>query len=73
MLIDGVIVSTATNFVFPHLLSGWIVFGPIGVAMSAMSWCLVVGYAWVAIACLGTVLWERAAPIRTVVAAQTAP
>jgi hypothetical protein len=70
MLIDGVIVSTATNFLFPHLLSGWIIFGPIGVAMAAMSWCLVVGYAWVATACFSAVLWERAAPIPTVIAAQ---
>jgi hypothetical protein len=72
MVIDGVIVSTATNFVFPLLLSGWTSFGPIGVAMAAMSWCLVVGYSWVAIACFGAVLWERAAPVRTVIAAEEA-
>jgi hypothetical protein len=71
MLIDGVIVSTATNFVFPYLLSGWISFGPIGVAMGVMSWCLVVGYSWAAIACFGAMLWERAAPIHTVIAAQS--
>ena len=71
MVIDGVIVSTATNFVFPHLLTGWISFGPIGVAMAAMSWCLVVGYSWAGIACFSAVLWERAAPIPTVIAAQS--
>ena len=71
MLIDGVIVSTATNFVFPYLLSGWVSFGPIGVAMGVMSWCLVIGYSWAAIACFGALLWERAAPIPTVIAAQS--
>jgi hypothetical protein len=52
-------------------LIGWTSFGPIGVAMGAMSWCLVVGYGWATTACFGAVLWERAAPIPTVIAAQT--
>ena len=70
MLIDGVIVSLATSILLPPLLIRWTSFGPIGVAMAAMSWSLVVGYSWVAIACFSAVLAERAA-IPTAVAAQS--
>lgn len=71
MLIDGVIVSFATSIVLPPLLIRWTSFGPIGVALAAMSWCLVVGYGWVATACFSAVLSERAAAIPTVTAAQS--
>lgn len=71
LVIDGVILPLATRTIFPHLLSGWTSFGPIGVAMGLMTWCGVLGYGWVATACFSAVLWERAAPIPTVIAAQS--
>jgi len=71
VVIDGIILPLATRTVFPHLLSGWTSFGPIGVAMALMTWCAILGYGWVVTACVSAVLWERAAPIRTVIAAQT--
>jgi hypothetical protein len=71
MLIDGVIVSAATSLVLPQLLVRWTSFGPIGVALAAMSWCLVVGYGWVATACFSAVLAERTAPIPAVAEAES--
>ncbi|SDJ04289.1 hypothetical protein SAMN05444157_1432 [Frankineae bacterium MT45] len=71
LLIDGVILALATRLVFPSLLAGWTNFGPIGVAMGLMTWCAVLGYGWVIIACFSGVLWERSAPIPTVLEAQT--
>jgi hypothetical protein len=71
VVIDGVILALGTRLVFPSLLSGWTLFGPIGVAMALMTWCGVLGFGWVVIACFSAVLWERAAPIPVVIAAQT--
>ena len=71
LVIDGVILALGTRIVFPHLLSGWTLFGPIGVAMALMTWCGVLGFGWVITACFSAVLWERAAPIPVVVAAET--
>jgi hypothetical protein len=71
VLIDGVILALGTRIVFPALLSGWTLFGPIGVAMAVMSWCGVLGFGWVITACFSAVLWERAAPIPVVVAAES--
>ena len=71
LVIDGVILALGTHIVFPRLLSGWTLFGPIGVAMALMTWCGVLGFGWVITACFSAVLWERSAPIAVVVAAQS--
>ena len=71
LVIDGVLVALGTRIVFPHLLSGWTLFGPIGVAMAVMTWCGVLGFAWVITACFSAVLWERSAPIPMVADAQS--
>jgi len=71
LVIDGVIIALATRLVFPSLLSGWTIFGPIGVAMALMTWCGVLGFGWVLTACFSAVLWERSAPIPVVVATET--
>jgi len=69
--IEGVILPGAARIAFPLLLSGWTGFGPIGVAMTLMTWCGVVGVGWVVSACAGAVLWERHASTAVVVRAQT--
>ena len=70
LVIDGVILALGTRIVFPALLSGWTLFGPIGVAMAVMTWCGVLGFGWVITACFSAVVWERSAPIPLVVAAE---
>ena len=70
--IDGVILAAGARAVFPALLEGWSGFGPMGVAMALMTWCGVIATGWVAIACVGAILWERNAPARTVTELQTA-
>ncbi len=72
VLIDGIILRVTGRIVLPALLDGWVEFGPIGVAMALMTWCGIQAFAWVATACVGAVLWERAAPPDVVVEAQTA-
>jgi hypothetical protein len=72
VVIDGTILPLAARILFPQLLSGWDGFGPIGVAMALMMWCMVMGIAWVVTACVGAVLWERTAPPETVIESQTA-
>ena len=71
VVIDGVVLELGSRTVFPMLLSGWTAFGPIGVAMAVMSWCGVLGFGWVIIACFSAVLWERSAPLGVVAAAET--
>jgi len=71
VVIEGVILPGAARVVFPLLLSGWTGFGPIGVAMTLMTWCGVVGVGWVVSACAGAVFWERHAATAVVVMAQT--
>ena len=73
VVIDGVVIPLAAHLVFPRLLSGWSGFGPIGVAITLMTWCGVVGIGWVVTACVSAVVWERTAPPDTVVQAQTEP
>ena len=70
--IDGTILPLAARILFPQLLSGWDGFGPIGVAMALITWCMVMGIGWVVTACVGAVLWERTAPSETVIESQTA-
>ena len=68
--VQGVLLPVGLRLVFPPMLSGWIGFGPIGVAMAIITWCGVIGISWVVVACLGAVLWERSAPATTVVAVE---
>ena len=69
--IEGVVLPSAARIAFPALLSGWTGFGPIGVAMTLMTWCGIVGVGWVVSACAGAVFWERHASTAVVVMAQT--
>ena len=68
--VQGVLLPVGLRLAFPPMLSGWIGFGPIGVAMAIITWCGVIGISWVVIACVGAVLWERSAPAATVVAVE---
>ena len=72
VVIDGIIVPVIGRVIFPNVIDAWTSFGPIGVAMALMTWCGVLGTAWVITACVGAVLWERTAPTDTVLQAQTA-
>ncbi len=72
VVIDGIIVPVIGRVIFPRVIDAWTSFGPIGVAMAIMTWCGVLGTAWVITACVGAVLWERSAPTDTVLQAQTA-
>jgi hypothetical protein len=71
VVIDGIFIALATRIFFPPLVSGWTNFGPIGVAMALMTWCGVLGFGWVITACLSGVMWERSAPISTVIAVES--
>src|SRR3954452_12449827 len=70
-LVEGLILPAAARIAFPLLLDGWTGFGPIGVAMTLMTWCGVVGVGWVVSACAGAVFWERHAETAVVIMAQT--
>ncbi|TGD87436.1 hypothetical protein BayCH28_13780 [Mycolicibacterium sp. CH28] len=72
VVIDGVAIPLGARLFFPSLLHDWDGFGPIGVAMSLLIWCGVVGTGWVVIACVSALLWERTAPSALVVESQTA-
>ena len=71
VVIDGTVLPLAARILFPQMLSGWDGFGPIGVAMTLIMWCGVIGFGWVVTACVGAVLWERTAPPETVIESQT--
>lgn len=71
VVIDGVVLHAASRIAFPPLLQGWTGFGPIGVAMTLMTWCGVLGVGWAVTACAGAVLWERWSPADVVVTTQT--
>ena len=70
VILDAVLIRMITRVLLPALLSGWNGFGPIGAAMTLMTWCTVVAALWVITACLGAVLWERNAPAELVVSSQ---
>lgn len=70
VVIEGIVLPVASRIAFPILLEGWTGFGPIGVAMTMMTWCGVIGIGWVVTASAGATLWERNAPAETVVEAQ---
>jgi uncharacterized BrkB/YihY/UPF0761 family membrane protein len=57
-VIDGIILA-AIRLAFPSVLEAWTGFGPMGVAMTLMTWCGVLATGWVVIACAGAVVWER--------------
>ena len=58
-LVHIVILRFVVRAVFPLLLSGWDGFGPVGVALTIMTWCGSLGIVWVAVACAGAVISER--------------
>jgi hypothetical protein len=60
-VVNVVVLRIAMRLVVPVLLSGWDGFGPIGVAMTLMTWSGVLGVTWVIAACGGAVLSERGA------------
>jgi len=70
VVLDAMLIRLVTRILIPALLGGWEGFGPIGAAMTLMTWCTVLAALWVITACLGAVLWERTAPDELVMAAQ---
>ena len=70
VVLDVLLIRIITRVLLPMLLSGWEGFGPIGAAMTLMTWCTVVAALWVITACLGAVLWERTAPSDLVISSQ---
>ncbi len=71
VVIDGIVLHIAGRVAIPILLQGWTGFGPIGVAMTLMTWCGVLGIGWVLTACSGAVFWERFSPADIVVATES--
>lgn len=70
-IIDAMVLRISSRIFLPMLLSGWTPFGPIGVAMTLMTWCGVIAAFWIVTACMGAVIWERRAPTELVVESQT--
>ena len=62
VVIDGIVITVVVRVGFPILLQGWTGFGPMGVAMTLMTWCGVIATGWVVIACTSAIIWERIAP-----------
>ncbi len=71
VVIDGIILAAVVRVGFPVLLEGWSGFGPMGVAMTLMTWCGVLATGWVVNACAGAVLWERTAPAQALNQSET--
>jgi hypothetical protein len=59
VVIDGIVITAVVRVGFPILLRGWTGFGPMGVAMTLMTWCGVIATGWVVIACTTAIIWER--------------
>jgi len=72
VLVDGIVFGAVGRLGFPMMLEGWAGFGPMGVAMTLMTWCGILALGWVVIACMGAVIWERHAPAEVVIESQTA-
>jgi len=70
VVLDALLIRWMTRLLLPALLGGWTGFGPIGVAMTLMTWCTVAAAMCVATGCIGAVLWERNAPADVVVSSQ---
>ncbi len=66
VVVNGIVATVLLRLVFPPMLASWTAFGPMGVAMAIVTWCGVIAVGWVATACVGAVLWERSAPVDTV-------
>ena len=62
VVIDGIVLTAVVRVGFPILLRGWTGFGPMGVAMTLMTWCGVIATGWVVIGCTSAIIWERNAP-----------
>jgi len=62
VMIDGIVITAVVRVGIPILLQAWTGFGPIGVAMTLMTWCGVIATGWVVIACTSAIIWERIAP-----------
>jgi hypothetical protein len=62
VVIDGIFITAVVRVGFPILLRGWTGFGPMGVAMTLMTWCGIIATGWVVIACTSAIIWERNAP-----------
>src|SRR5215470_7331809 len=62
VVIDGIVITAVVRVGFPILLQGWTGFGPMGVAMTLMTWRGVIATGWVVIACTSAIIWERIAP-----------
>jgi hypothetical protein len=62
VVIDGIVLTAVIRVGFPILLRGWTGFGPMGVAMTLMTWCGIIATGWVVIACTSAIIWERNAP-----------
>jgi hypothetical protein len=73
VVIEGFVLRLCARLALPALLSGWVSFGPMGVAMTISTWCSIVAACWITTACVGAVLWERIAPTELVINAQTEP
>ncbi len=58
-VLNGLVLRLTEVAAFPSLMSWWTGFGPLGVAMTLLTWSLVQGVGWVLTACLGAVLVER--------------
>jgi hypothetical protein len=62
VVIDGIVLTAVIRMGFPILLRGWTGFGPMGVAMTLMTWCGIIATGWVVITCTSAIIWERSAP-----------
>jgi len=68
----GMIGSTALWVLSLVILPGWFSwygrgFGGVGIALALLSWTYVVSIVWVVIVVISAIMWERSAPIDTVV------
>lgn len=55
----GPVLQAAEVVAFPVVMDWWTGFGPLGVAMTLLTWSLVQATGWVLAACLGAIMWER--------------
>lgn len=62
-VLNGPVLRMAEVPAFPLFMSWWEGFGPLGVAMTLLTWSTVQGVGWVVAACVGAVVVERRRPI----------
>ena len=58
-VLTGPVMRIAEVPAFPLFMSWWEGFGPLGVAMTLLTWSMVQGLGWLVAACLGAVVVER--------------